>query len=267
MSREIETPTIDPTADPNLAPSGEPSLETPLTEPPKEPAIDPEKQMMMDTLRFQNRRIAELEAGRTVTPTPEPPKSRDIEVERQEFFNDPIGAMRREMAATIAPLQKIADTIAGGTKFDTLMDQIKNDPRFTKMWNRTLEEYVVREGKNINPAVLNFDTLGFVVLTGIGLQAAGMLAGGGVAPEPRTPEVPVAPTPPYMRPSAPTPPTPRSDAPKFKPLDENEKRILREYNAKVPLEKRMTDQQYRQWSGIASNEVATTQFDAPPVRK
>ena len=78
----------------------------------------------------------------------------------------------------------------------------------------------------------------------------------------------MAPAPLYLHPSAPTPPTPRSDAPKFKPLDENEKRILRERNAHMPPDKQMTEQQYRQWMTVPANEVATTRFDAPPaVRK
>ena len=175
MSREIETPTIE-APDPSLVPSSEPSPETQPTPPQAEPAIDPDKKMMLDVIRDQNRRIAEMEARGAVAPPP-PPPVRNVDEERQEFFNDPIGTMRREMAATIAPLQKIADTITGGTKFDQLMDQIKNDSRFTKMWNPVLEQYVIREGKRVDPKVLNFDTLGFVVLTGIGLQASGMLEG------------------------------------------------------------------------------------------
>lgn len=248
--------------------SSEPSPETPQTPTPPDPRISPEYVTLMEgAMREQNKRIAELEASRAAAPTaPPPPPPKTKEEQRQEFFDDPMGAIQRQLDATIAPLREFVGSVRSTSLVDQLIDRFKADPRFSNKWNPQLENYVRGEAPKMRPDTMTYENLGFVVLAGIGLQATGMLESPRAAPaEPssRTPETPVPPTPTYMRPSAPPAPATRSDKPTFAALNENEKRLLREYNSRKPKDQQMTEAQFREWQSMPSAAVATTTFDRP----
>jgi len=111
---------------------------------------------------------------------------------------------------------------------------------------------------------LNDTSFGFIVLSAIGLQTTGMIE----RPTPTSESSKrnredTLPTPTYMRPSSPASPTPRDDKPRHRELNENEKRLLREFNSTHPRDKQMTEAQYIEWQTMPAAAVATTKFDRP----
>ena len=71
------------------------------------------------------------------------------------------------------------------------------------------------------------------------------------------------PVPPYLAPSAPPQPALPSNTPRVRALTEEEKRILREFNATKPKDRQWTEAQYIQMQEMPARDVATTTFDLP----
>lgn len=253
----------------NLPPEngdGSTSPQIPPTSSPQVPATDPALvKLMQDTIAEQNRRIANYERdladARSISAPTTPTKTKD-EL-RQEFYDDPITANRRlireELEATVGPLQEFVKTFKGQTQTDRLIEQFKNDTRFSSHWTPAVERYVREQASRIDPAHLTEQSFGFLVVSAIGMKNVGMF-GDSPTPAPQPPTQPQVPTPPYMRPSAPPAPdnTPKQ---KHRALTEDEKRILREYNSTKSPERRMTEAQFIEWQGMPSADVAFSDFD------
>lgn len=235
---------------------------------------------MEGTIREQNRRIQEMETNLAqrapVTPTPPP----DPDTERQEFYNNPKEAtrklLREELDASIGPIAEFVKQFKGATAIDKYVEQFKLDPRFQNLWDPQVEQYVREQSGTIPPDKLNDTNFGFLVVSAIGLKATGMLqsfappaASAAPVAAPTTPTPTAAPssmpTPPHMRPSPPAGPTPgdSNGGKKIRPLNENELRLLREYNAGKPPSKQMTHEQFLVWQDMPSADVARADFDLP----
>jgi hypothetical protein len=260
---EHQDPPSDPPASPSLTP---PIPPTPL---PPAPSIDPAYVKLLEgSLAEQNRRLAELERRNTEPAPPSVPVKTKDEL-RQEYFDSPIDATRKlireELEATVGPLKDFVAGMRGQTAIDKLIDRLKINPRFQRSWNVELEAYVREQAAAIPVANLSENSLNFVVLAGIGLQQTGDIVAPAARPSDSPPPLrdPVVPTPPHMRPSAPASPSAAPRAPKTRELNENERRLLREYNNNKPADKKMTEAQFVEWQTMPSNEVAHTKFDRP----
>lgn len=275
-------PVVEPTSETppaGLEPSTSPPIQ-PIASPPAPPTDDADaryRALLEGTVRAQNERIALMERERAAAPPAPaaPPKSADDE--RREYFDNPMEATRRliqsELQQTIAPLTDFVRSFKGASAIDNLVEAAKINPQFRDHWSPGIEQYVRDQAAQVDPTKLNDSSFGFLVVSAIGMKTAGMIRDGAPtapptpAPAPRAPApsstpAPVA-TPPYMAPSAPPAPSSQPARPSFRPLDETEKRLLREYNAGKPANKQMTEQQYREWQELPSESVISSTIGQP----
>lgn len=252
-----------------------PPTPTPPTPTPIVSATDPAYiKLLEDTTREQNRRIQELERRSAAPPEPAKPVLTKEQL-RERFYDDPMGTnremIREELAATIGPIQEFVSQFRGQSAIDKLVNTFKVNPKFASNWSPEVEDYVRNQAAGIHPSQLNDNAFTFIVASAIGLRASGMLGTPSAPPSPApapvtqpSPTDRTVPTPPYMRPSAPPGPSNQTNQQAgYAPLNENEKRILREFNASKPRDKQMTESQFREWQDMPSSDVAHTQFDKP----
>lgn len=267
VSHEPPEPTPPPT--PETPSSTPPAI--PETPPPAAGATSPQYiKLLEDTVREQNRRLNEAAASTSRPAAPPPPPAKTVEEERQEFYNDPVNSNRRlireELEATVGPILAYVNELKGGTAIDKFVNQFKSDARFARMWDADVENYVRQQSSTVSPAQLTEQTVGFIVVSAIGMKASGILPTSSGLPSamPETPPAPPAPTPtpapmptpPHMRPSAPGgPPAPAGNGKVLRALTEHEERIRRENN--------MTVEQFLTFQEMPSQEVAFTTFDKP----
>lgn len=261
--------------------SSPPSI-PPTATPPVTP-IDPDYVRLLEgTLANQNRKIADMERTRATGDAAPPPVAKPSKEERrQAFYDDPDEATRKvireELQATIGPINEVAKMFRGTTVIDEYIARYRLDPRFKGNWDENVERYVREQASSVDPSNLNDNSFGFIVVSAIGLKASGMFTDHrSAAPTPTptptptpstTPESRVE-TPPYLRPSGPPGPAPVDpNAPVHRQLTEEEKRLLREYNASKPAEKKMTEAQYIKWQDMPGESVAFTMFDRPTPAK
>jgi hypothetical protein len=220
--------------------------------------------LLEDNLREQNRKIQELQdelARVKQTPAGPAAPTRTEEEERQEFYNRPMAATRQlikeELDRTIAPLTEFVQQMRGGSESERIISKLKVDPRFSSMWDASVEQAVNSVVARLNPDQINEQTITSTVIQAIGLKAIGQLApvapssAPASAPSPTpTPSTPAenrpVVTPPHMRPSAPPGPS-SNQRPARRQLNENEKRLARE--------KRMTDDQYLDWIEMPASAI------------
>jgi hypothetical protein len=284
---ETVLPAPNPNPDPgtgnstNNPPSGDlQSQSTPPTNPPTDQVIDPAfVTLMQGTLRESNRQIAELKSQLEAAKAPPPPAPLSDEEARTKFFNNPMEENRRlireELQATVGPILRDFAAQRAVSKVDQLLQDYKQHPSFGPNITPAVEQYIREQAATINPDNLNEQSFGFIVSSGIGLRASGILRDATPA-SPPPPSIPTPsratsetsvnnnPIPPYMSPSAPTGPAiNRTPEPQHRALTEDEKRLLREYNANRPQARQMTEAQWIQWQNMPASEVAFTDLGIP----
>lgn len=264
-------------------PSGSASTSPPIpptATPPAGPTNEAYVKLLEGSLAETNRRLqdAETRAARAAEPPPAPPP--DPEAERASFYNDPKGAtrtlIREELENSVGEIRDFVRSFKGQTATDQLVAKYKADQRFAPQWDAAVEQYVREQASQMPPSNVNDQTFGFLVVSAIGLKATGMLQGSTMvhapAPTPPPPAPPATPpsptpaatvvTPPYMHPSPPAGPPNPSNTPRTRQLNENEQRLLREYNAKTNG-KKMTEAEFITWQEMPSADVANADFDKP----
>lgn len=268
-NEQLETP-------PNGSSSGSQSTtsETPPTSQPAAPATDPRYlELVEGTIRAQNARLADLERqnAELLQSRSAPPAAptRTPEEERNAFYENPRAAIRevltQELKETIAPLLAFANEAKATTQLDKLIAQVRTDPRVSSQWGPRLEAFIRSQLENVPPHQLNAQVVSSVTLAAIGQKTIGMIREDSPSPAPVTPREPVAPAPPYMRPSAPAGPSNLNPAPTHRPLTELELRVLREFNAGKPTKEQMTEAQFLEWQSMPAREVAGYKGDRAPA--
>lgn len=266
--------------------SGSTSPIIPPTNPPTSGAtdLDPKYVALLEgSLREANRRLQQIE-NNSVTPATPPPPAKTADELRLEFYENPQTAtrqlIREELESSVGEIRDFVRQFKGQSAVDKYVDQFKMNPRYSGMWDSTIEQYVREQAVQIPTANLNENTFGFIVISAIGLKATGQFGSNPNPPTnappasapPANQPAPVAtqpsstssmPTPPHMRPSPPPSAPPASNEPKVRPLNENEQRLLREYNAGKPPEKQMNAAQFLKWQEMPSNEVAFSTLGQP----
>lgn len=221
--------------------------------------------ILESTLRENNRTIQQMnESGTTTRPAPTPPPTRDPAAERQEFFNDPAEITRRtvkaELEETVKPLLDFVKEMKSQGASGRIKEQVKNDPRFSGMWDPAVERAVDETLARMKPEEITEQNVRSATVQAIGLKAMGMLEGS-TPPAPRsdpppTGERPRVTTPAHMRPSAPPAPSGNGNKPKLRPLTENEERLRRE--------NRQTHEDFLFWLELPAGEVTTA---VPPSKR
>lgn len=221
--------------------------------------------LLENTLRENNRTIQQMNERGTTTPPPAtPPPARDTAAERQEFFNDPAEITRRtvraELEQTVAPLLEFVKEMKGQGAAARVKEQVKNDPRFSSMWDAAVERAVDETLARMKPEEITEQNVRSATVQAIGLKAMGMLEGS-TTPAPRSdPPTPSGDrrvtTPAHMRPSAPPAPTGNGNKPKLRSLTENEERLRRE--------NKQTHEDFLFWLELPASEVTTA---IPPSKR
>jgi hypothetical protein len=257
-----------------LASSESSSVETPPTPTPAPSATDQSQRyigILEETLRDQNRQIQELMNTRPAAPAAAAAPVVDTEKEKQEFYNDPMGATRRiineALADSIKPLQDFVKGLKiDGSPFSNMMAKFKGDARFAEVLNDT--QVVAAVEKIMEKAELTEVNMQSAIVHASGLKAMGLLGTVVAAPAPAAaPATPPAPAPapstvlpPHVRPSAaPTPaPAPNGNKPVRPPMTENHRRLMREQGFK-------TEEEYWQWMDMSAAEVAESKLGQTPA--
>lgn len=225
------------------------STETTPTNPPavESPSIDSTgRALYLQVLGDKNREIErlqrELEAKQKPVEQPLTPE------QEQRFFTNPISEIRdlirSEVAQANAPLLGFVQSLQKNDAYSQAKRAIGNNPVLANLL-RENESYVDEMMKGVEPTEANITAAIFQVN---GLKAAGLIptstpASNSVIVPANTqsqnpvPNQPVNTTiPPHLRPSSPPVPQDRQQ-PYKKPLDENERRLMRELG--------MTEEEYR----------------------
>lgn len=260
----------DPPPNPNPNPSDGVIDDPPVTDPPadtEEARLKRYSAILEDTLREQNRTIQQLQnATPPVAPPAAPP--RNPEAERQDFYNDPIEATRKvvktALEETVAPLLDFVKEMRGATTTDRIKNQVKNDPRFSGIWDADIERAVDETLTRVAPDKINEDVVRSAAVQAIGLKTMNMLPtttprtdNPNPNPNPPAPTERRVTTPPHMRPSAPPAPSSQTNgAKKLRPLTENEERLRRE--------NKQTHEDFLFWLELPANEVTTA---IPPSQR
>jgi hypothetical protein len=224
--------------------------------------------ILEETLREQNRTIQALQNGqRPAAPAAPAPPPRDPQAERQEFYNEPMEATRRivrtELEQTVAPLLEFVKEFKGQGVSDRLKNTVKNDPRFSGMWDADVERAVDDTLSRVKPESINEDIVRSAAVQAIGLKAMNLLPTS-AAPAPPAPTPPApAPagerrvtSPAHMRPSAPPAPSAPNGKPALRPLTENEERLRRE--------QKISHEDFLFWQNLPASEVTTA---IPPSKR
>jgi len=240
--------------------------QTPPTDQPQDPPIDKSREYITaleNTMREQNATIQRL-LGQQNQPTPQAPAAPAPSKEElnQQFYNDPYNTTRNliqeALDSTIKPL---VETVRGlrfeGSPYDRMMSKFRNDPRFAIALQ---DQNVVNAiGQILENVELSEQSMQSAIVHAVGLKAMGQL-GGLPAPTPTsTPQNPSPVIPPHVRPSA--PPSPRNN--------ENNRRVVREFTEnerRIMREQGMTEEQYTKWLDMPASQVASANFDRPPVK-
>ena len=232
-------------------------------------------------LREQNRQIQEqnneLSRLRTARENPPPPPP-NPEEERAAFYNNPKEETRKivqdALRETIAPLTEFVSEFRSQSKVGKLVSNVKNDSRFSSVWDSDIEEYVEQalnaaaaQGVQLN------DTIALqAAVNAVGMKQIGALGNGSTrrdnppAPrndgdnrspnnQPNRSDRPMPPTPPHLRPTAPSGSRNDQGRNQQRPLTEAEKRLARE--------NKMTDVEYLQWLEAPADQVAFTDIGKP----
>lgn len=260
----------DPSTEEETPPAPNPNSSNPSTGVIEEEPVVPETEevrlrrystILEETLREQNATIQRLNETRATPPAPTSPPARDAAAERQEFYNDPMEATRRtvrkELEETVAPLLDFVKEMRGQGVAGRLKEQVKNDPRFSGMWDAAVEHSVDEALARVTPDQINEGTVRAAAVQAIGLKAMGFLenSSGNGNPQPAG-ERRVPATPPHMRPSAPPAPSARP-APKLRDLTENEERLRRE--------NKMSKEDFLWWLEQPAGDI--TKGQPPSVRQ
>lgn len=244
----------------------------PTNTPPAPPIEDPkDKQIKIfeDLTRSQNARITELEQAMAANKPVAPPEEK---ISPEQFFADPYShvanVVEKKMRDTVAPLIEYVAQLKGSTKIDQFVNQFKSDSRFSSQWDDGLERYVREQAATVNPNQLNENTFGLVVLTGLGMKAAGLLPGSTnrqSVPANNPPANPSMPTnreiiPPYLAPSnMPASSDGNRGEKKLRPLTEHEERLRRE--------RRQTHEEFLSWLDVPASQVAFSDVGKPKENK
>lgn len=243
-----------------------PPTNTPVA-PPTEDPKDKQIKIFEDLTRSQNARINELEQAMAANKPVAPPEEK---ITAEQFFADPVGIMdsrlERKLRATVEPLIEFVQQMKGSTKIDQFVSQFKSDSRFNSQWDDGLERYVREQAATVNPNQLNEQTFGLVVLTGLGMKAAGLLPGSSVLKQPAsTPANPPMPAnreiiPPYLAPSnMPASGDTNRGEKKLRPLNEHEERLRRE--------RKQTHEEFLSWLDVPASQVAISDVGKPKENK
>jgi hypothetical protein len=243
---------------------------------PAAPVIDSDTvQLLRDTLQATNRRNAQLEEqlarGREIAPpAPRERTSDEIASEASSFFSDPLPKIRNvirevletELKATVDPLNQFVREFKGATVIDRLVVQYKTDPRFAPQWDNGVEQYIREQAATVQPQQLE-GLFGFIVTSAIGMKATGMISTPGpkLVADPPTPAPRNEPVqPPFIR-STPIMPDPAPRKSTVRALNEDEVRLLREYNN--THKNKLTPEQYIQLQELPKDQVATSMIGIP----
>ena len=263
----------------NQNPENQPELVSPPIQPTEQPTNspidenDPLVKLLMESARQANARAdaAEQRANRIEerlnNPPSPPPPAKTLDQIRAEFFDNPEEANRRvvreEMDRQMAPIMEFIGQFKKQSEGDKLIDQFKSDVRFASKWNQQLENYVRQQISTLPPGSVNSNMVGMIVLTGLGMQASGMLETPTVpVPNNPTPTNPRSsmPIPPHMNPSPIPPNANPSNRPNVRQLTEDERRLFREYNARRPEGKKLTEEEYIRLTNMSASEVADSKM-------
>lgn len=247
--------------------------QTPPTNPQPTPPIDDSKDRQIrifeDLTRSQNARINELEQALAANKPAAPPEEK---ISSEQFFSDPAGhvanIVEKRMKETVAPLIEFVTQMRGTTKIDQFVNQFKSDSRFSSQWDDSVERYVREQAATVNPNQLNEQTFGLVVLTGLGMKAAGLLPGSTnrqSAPANNPPANPPMPAnreiiPPYLAPSnMPASSDTNRGEKKLRPLTEDEERLRRE--------RKLSHADFLGWLEVPASQVAISDVGKPKENK
>ena len=257
---------LDPNLNPNDSTGRTDEEEPPVVEDPEVARLKRYTGILEANLRDQNATIqAMAERGDRAAAPPAPPAPRDVQTERTEFYNDPLEATRRvirdELKETVAPLLDFVQGLKGQGAKDKFISAVKQDARFSGMWDAAVERAVEETLARVPADQINEQVVRSAAVQAIGLKAMGALEGAEAPPAPPAPPAPSGErrvtTPPHMRPSAPPAPTGRNgEAPKRRPLTENEERLRRE--------NKQTVEDFWFWMELPANEVTTA---VPPSQR
>lgn len=199
----------------------------------------------------QEKRLKALEEKLTASTQP-PPGDKN-----KEFWQDPMTVIRRELGEQIKPIMDIASGIQKKDEYTVVKERFKADPRFKDFMAQPGMEATVDKLMSNNPPT---DAAMYSVILGIrGAQEFGEFPKPTPAPAPKPGDPPVAPgkpaydtIPPHLRPSPPPGPEPDKTKESHRDLDENERRLCREWG--------MTEEEYLQWIDEEASKVPTTRI-------
>lgn len=234
---------------------------------------DPYVELLEGTIAEQNRKFNELNqqlAGIRESQNRPAPIQRSEEELRTAFFNNPheeTGKIIEEkLRETINPIKEMFMQFQGQTQIDRLIDQFKNNPRFSSKWNPSLEAYIKQQAQSMPPAQLTEQNFTLLVLSTIGAAETGMLPGYQAPAPPAPTQNNNRPTdtvsPPHLRPTS-SPMPSLNPKPTHRELTEGERRLYREYNAKNPDKPFKSEEHFLKWMDMPRDEVAFATFDQP----
>lgn len=204
------------------------------------------------TLTKLSREMTELK-----TQTAAPPAPAEPAVSAQDFFNDPMAQVRKEMSRQIEPL---VEEIRGARDELTAPNAREKLAREYGDWGQ-VEPYIdvlITQQNFPNPndegllRMLYLTAKGYMTHQGISIDPAA-----DPQPQPGLPQQQPVVAPPQHRASTPPPPPPPTpQQPQVRELSENERRLARESG--------MSAEQYIKWQEMDMDEVAEADFDSPP---
>jgi hypothetical protein len=184
----------------------------------------------------------------------------DPTAQAKEFFADPIGTIRRELADSVKPLMDFTKTVKDESEYGKLKTQFKSDTRFKDFLSDPTVEATIDKLMEGNPPTPQ--ALYSVILSVKGAQEFGEMPKP-TSPKPGEPaKVPDVTVPPHMRPSS--PPGVLEDPSKKK----EETRELTENETRLCKETGMTKEEYLRWLEEEAEGVPTSKIGVKePTKK
>ena len=192
------------------------------------------------------------------------------EISSTEFFANPgkiiTDVIRTETERAVAPLKEFVHGMQSDTKYTSLKNKYKNDPKYKDHWDKlepTVDRMIAENKGEINDNVVNF-----AVLSTMGAYVTGQLPGVPYTPvasassesastkEPNTRTGEQVLQPPHLRPSKDTPKEQKKED-NFEPLNENEARLARESG--------LSHKEYRDLQNMSPDKVVSLTPRKKPV--
>lgn len=139
--------------------------------------------------QISHRRLEQLVEGLSKNnnnniPTPPPP--RDVKVEREKFYNDPVGVLNdrdqrilSEMQKMLEPLKEVASSFKATSQYDTLKTIVKRDPIFGKgLQDPEIEAMVDQTMRSMSPESITEDNIKSAVAQAYGIKSMGGFGSG-----------------------------------------------------------------------------------------